>query len=231
MSTKYLARTVIEGGRYYFNCWERRQSSKVERTRVREELRQLCTDPAAWDGLALTPRKPVHKSFRDKLAPAYRFLSSRANKSWNESYALLRERFDDRTTAGRHILFDHLLRSIEHDGEAHHSPWISRWGRFVVDKDDVLRKVTRPRRKRRPSDALSLSCRIAGFGLRNRLRLVRLQAGRPIAPCPARLQAPVSEAGCSRCDSEQGGEVFSGREHALRRRVGCKPIAHVASQV
>ena len=168
MSTKNLARTVIEGGRYYHNAWFRRYSSQVERVRVREHLRALCRDPDCWDDLALPQREPVPKFFHDNLAPAYRFLSSRAGIPWNESYSLLRQRFDDRTTAGRHILFDHLLDSVEYAGEDHHPDWVSRWGRFIVDEEGVLQKVNRPRRKRRGA-ALSLSCRNAGIGLRSRL--------------------------------------------------------------
>lgn len=79
-----------------------------------------------------------------------------------------RQRFDDRTTAGRHILFDHLLDSIEYVGEDHHPDRNSRWGRFTVDEGGVLQKVNRARRKRRRA-AFSLSCRNAGIGLRSRL--------------------------------------------------------------
>ena len=168
MSTKNLARTVIEGGRYFHNAWFRRFSSQVERVRVREHLRALCRDPDTWDATVLPKRQPVPKYFRDNLAPAYRFLSSRAGIPWNESYSLLRRRFDDRTTAGRHILFDHLLDSIEYVGEDHHPDRNSRWGRFTVDEDGVLQKVNRARRKRRRA-AFSLSCRNAGIGLRSRL--------------------------------------------------------------
>src|SRR6185503_249900 len=88
-------------------------------------------DLALWDELEITPRKPVRREFDDKLAPAYRFLSSRAGKKWNESYSLLR----------------HLFDSVEHVGEDHRSPWVIRWGRFLVDEAGVLRKVTRRRRK------------------------------------------------------------------------------------
>ncbi len=168
MSTKNLARTVIEGGRYFHNAWFRRFSSQVERVRVREHLRALCRDPDTWDATVLPKRQPVPKYFRDNLAPAYRFLSSRAGIPWNESYSLLRRRFDDRTTAGRHILFDHLLDSIEYVGEDHHPDRNSRWGRFTVDEDGVLQKVNRARRKRRRA-AFSLSCRKAGIGLRSGL--------------------------------------------------------------
>jgi hypothetical protein len=178
LSTKNLARTVIEGGRTWYSIDERRRSSKTERKHVRSELHALRIDPELWDELALTPRKPVRREFDDKLAPAYRFLSSRADKKWNESYALLRRRFDDRTTAGRHILFCHLLDSVEHVGEHHHSEWIPHRGKFQVDEEGVLRKVTRPTRKKRVSGA---------------------------SPRPDGLQASVYETDCPWFDSKRGG--------------------------
>lgn len=229
LSTKNLARTVIEGGRTWYSIFERRRSSKLERQHVRFELRALRLDLELWDELALTPRKPVRRDFADKLAPAYRFLSSRAGKKWNESpvgdfpgssYSLLRQRFDDRTTAGRHILFCHLLDSVEHVGEHHHSKWIPHRGKFVVDEQGVLRKVTRPAKKKRPGVSLpvlmecrlrftkpivlgsipsgeavrssSLSRWIASVGLLNRFDLVRFQTGRRRAPCLAGSRASVS---------------------------------------
>lgn len=43
MSTKNLARTVIEGGRDHYSRFFRRHSNAVERTRTHQLERQLCS--------------------------------------------------------------------------------------------------------------------------------------------------------------------------------------------
>ncbi len=139
MATKDLSRSVIEGGRHRHNSFERRHSHTVERARARARAGTLRLDPeTAME--TVEPRRPrVRRQFHDKLAPAYRFLDSRVGKSWNKTRALMAERFDTRTTAGRHILFDHLLRDVvtsPHDTERP-------WAEYFVDRHGVLRRTPR----------------------------------------------------------------------------------------
>jgi hypothetical protein len=139
MSTKNLSRTVIEGGRYAGNRWDRRESNRVFRVRTREHCRTLCSDEAL-DADAPPVREPVYRSFDDKLAPALRWLKSQVGRPWNKVRAELFERFDTRTTAGRHIVFDHML------------PWVQgeRWhARFRVDERGMLRLLPERRWPRR----------------------------------------------------------------------------------
>ena len=82
-------------------------------------------------------RRPrVGKSFSDKLGPAQRWLLGQVGRPWSKVHAELTSRFDARTTAGRHILHDHLLRSVA-VGEPESS---ARWTRpqFVVDARGLL---------------------------------------------------------------------------------------------
>jgi hypothetical protein len=92
---------------------------------------------------ALFPqREKVGKAFDDKLGPARRWLASKVGRSWNKARSELFTRFDIRTTAGRHIVFDHLLADIA--GERHSFRYFYP---YVVDGNGVLRKSSerRPR--------------------------------------------------------------------------------------
>lgn len=134
MSTKNLARTAIEGGRH--NVYERRESTSDERSANRNYLRRLTIDPGSYDEAPCPKRLPVGVAFSDKTQPARRWLLSRVGKPWSEVYSELRRKFDTRTTAGRHILFDHMLRDVgpEHDEQFRY--WQSD---FYIDSNDILR--------------------------------------------------------------------------------------------
>src|SRR5438445_11892260 len=112
MSTKNLARTVIEGGRHRQNVWQRRWSNAQERTAERE-LSGLLRDRLDPDAVVYRKRTPVYQEFDDKLGPAYRWLEAQSGRPWNEVRSELFARFDTRTTAGRHIVFDHRLQAAQ----------------------------------------------------------------------------------------------------------------------
>lgn len=116
MSKKNLARTAIEGGRANSNKWDRRNSHTEERNAAREYCKQAIRDPESVDEQGLIKKKSkVYKDFTDKLGPMYRWLRSQVGRPWSEVRSEVFQKFDIRTTAGRHILFDHLLRSVETD--------------------------------------------------------------------------------------------------------------------
>jgi hypothetical protein len=77
---------------------------------------------------------PVYQGFDDKLAPAHRWLRAQAGRPWNKVRGELLSRFDTRTTAGRHIVFDHLLKSVERAFD----PFTRRHDMFV-DQHGILR--------------------------------------------------------------------------------------------
>lgn len=144
MSTKNLARTVIEGGRYRGNKFDRHRSNSIQRTREREVEHALC-DRLDYDGALFPRRTPVYQAFMDKLGPALRWLRAQVGKQWNDVRSELFARFDTRTTAGRHILFDHLLAEVED-----RSHRFFRQRDFFVDAGGCLRflHTKRPRRFR-----------------------------------------------------------------------------------
>jgi hypothetical protein len=139
MSTKNLARTVIEGGRARFNRWERRHSNALERSAERRVSARL-TSTAAWDAAIYPARKPVSQSFDDKLGPGRRWLARQIGRPWDRVRSELFARFDTRTTAGRHILFDHLLRDVDLGDLSYSS-----YARFVVDAHGILKQSARRR--------------------------------------------------------------------------------------
>jgi hypothetical protein len=110
MSTKNLAKTVIEGGRR--NKWERKQSSADERARARDYCKRVTIDPDYADEDGIEEREHVYKDFSDNLGPVYRWLDSQDGRPWSEVRSEVFQKFDTRTTAGRHITFDHILRDV-----------------------------------------------------------------------------------------------------------------------
>lgn len=164
VSKKNLAKTAIEGGRRRGNKWDRRNSHTEERNAAREYCKQAIHDPESVDDRSLIEKKSkVYKEFTDKLNPMYRWLRSQIGRPWSEVRSEVAQKFDSRTTAGRHILFDHLLRSVETDSTP--PRWYYSWrnlpedpntthykNEFYVDADGLLqekryvpRKTYRPR--------------------------------------------------------------------------------------
>lgn len=151
MSKKNLARTVIEGGRYGGNKWERRSSHADLRARDRNYINEVKSDLENWYDYDVEPIQPVYQGFTDKLSPMYRWLAKQCGRPWNDVRSEIATTFDDRTTAGRHILHDHLLKSVEvtpdlRYGRYYRGPedYTTSYRRyeFYVDGDGILREKT-----------------------------------------------------------------------------------------
>jgi hypothetical protein len=140
MATKNLSRTVIEGGRDAFSKFHRHHSSVVERRRAHQFERRLCIDEELLDDGGFVLRESAHKGFDDKLGPAFRYLRSQVGRPWDKVQSELFARFDTRTTAGRHILFDHLLREVNTGDVA---DWRHR--RFTISRHGILQYRGRKR--------------------------------------------------------------------------------------
>jgi hypothetical protein len=140
MATKNLARTVIEGGRYHSNCYFRRHSHRIPRMQWRALAPALAREPERWDALSIRPLPPQARYPRDKLAPAARFLRSRIGRRWDDVRSEILRKFDARTLAGRHVLYDHLLPAVE----SQYGGGLRR-ASFFVDTRGILRE--RPRKR------------------------------------------------------------------------------------
>jgi len=135
MTTKDLSRSVIEGGRAPRNRWERRSSNSVQRRREAALAATLLTT-ADLDAVVFPVRPVVGRWFSDKLGPAKRWLARQVGRPWNAVHSELLERFDPRTTAGRHVVYDHLLPCVDRDGSG-------RSAAFSVDRHGILRRAPR----------------------------------------------------------------------------------------
>lgn len=135
MATKYLARTAIEGGRG--NRWERDLSHREERATTRAYLSK-ATDEDFVDGRVIEHRRKIYKDFRDKLSAVRRWLDKNCGRPWVDVKRDIHAMFDDRTTAGRHIMYDHMLNDVQ-DFPEDVKNWYSR-GSYIVDPAGLLRK-------------------------------------------------------------------------------------------
>lgn len=130
MSRKNLSRTVIEGGRYDGNKTDRYISNAEERARVRNYIQEVTLDPENYDEYDVEPREHVYKGFKDKLGPMYRWLQAQVGRPWDDVRSEVSQKFDTRTTAGRHIVYDHLLSSVQTTIDAS-------YGRYSVPGDET----------------------------------------------------------------------------------------------
>lgn len=151
MSRKRLSRTVIEGGRVGSNKWERRHSHRTVRANERAYMADLNKNVDAVDEISIEPKEHVYKEFKDKLSPMYRWLRSQTGRPWADVRSEVAEKFDTRTTAGRHIVHDHLLKSVEEVPDLHYrrysykpEDWTTSYREyeFYVDDDGLLREKT-----------------------------------------------------------------------------------------
>lgn len=146
MGTKNLARTVIEGGRTGHNKYSRRKSHRVVRRKLTMALiaagREMI--PSSWRGapfmelwepeLGAFEPQPVRRDFNDRLNPLWRWMDSRVGRLWDEVHAEVRARFDTHTTAGRHIVYCHLLDSVRRAGDPR-----AEYSRYQIDEEGILR--------------------------------------------------------------------------------------------
>jgi hypothetical protein len=145
MSTKNLARTVIEGGRARYNKWARRHSHAQERFQERMVSSRLLSAIELAGDFVYAKRENVGRDFDDKLRPAERWLGSQVGRPWNKVRSELFARFDLRTTAGRHIVFCHLLPSVDLE-----IPRPGSRADFTVDAHGILRRKRRTLRVPKP---------------------------------------------------------------------------------
>ncbi len=153
MSTKNLARTVVEGGRS--GRWRERYGNRVERQRVRAGLRQIAVsgeDGDAFD-VASVSNEYYGTDFKDKLGPAIRWLDANVGRVWNDVHSEIRQKFDYRTTKGRHII-DHIVGEFGYvnfrqkaahcygyvDDKGVRHEWCSSSWFFEVDVQGILRR-------------------------------------------------------------------------------------------
>lgn len=108
MSTKNLARTIVEGGRYEGSKFERRRFTRCERHEVRALMMVAKRDTSILENSVLPIRQKAYKESRDRPNPAYRWFHSQIDKSWDSAYSYLKRRYDTRTIKGWHLVDLHI---------------------------------------------------------------------------------------------------------------------------
>lgn len=141
MATKNLARTVIEGGRSGHYQSDVDFNERSDRRAVKRFCGKVANDIEEYEDLVVPKRQPVYPDFADKLRPVYRFLDSHLGEPWDDVRSLVFARFDTRTTPGRHVLFDHLLREVRTGPEVGYE----RYARWYVDENGLLQRKKEPR--------------------------------------------------------------------------------------
>ncbi len=135
MSTKNIARSIIEGGRTRGYKDTRDEQKRSERHNFKQFLNQVKIDSEIYDD----GKDPVHEEpldtyqfdekFADKISPLKRWVEKKNGKGWNNTFSEIKEKFNTDTTPGRHIVEDHLLNEFQFDWHDH---------KFGYRKDDLI---------------------------------------------------------------------------------------------
>jgi hypothetical protein len=141
MSTKNLARTVIEGGRDGSSKWDRRFGLQMLRARNHTFCRRAIRDTDFADDNVYPVRHITWGgvSHKDKTNPCDRFLISRAGRPWNKVHSEICKKFDRRKLAGRHVTEDHLIARVRLPDSSYWFWTYTFAPKFWVDGHGILR--------------------------------------------------------------------------------------------
>lgn len=143
MSTKHLARTALEGGRYWGMTFRCRYENGALRANTRTALARVTAARLDADDWAAPRLDKLGRHFRDKLSVPERWLDAQVGRPWRLVRGELLRKFDTRTTAGRHLVFDHMLDWVRERGACDAGEL------FEVDAHGLLRRLPRRRYWRR----------------------------------------------------------------------------------
>lgn len=138
MSKKNIARSAFEGGRANYGKNARKQANVKDRQYKRNYCYKSLNDEDYADAVSIKEHASVGRDFTDKLNPGYRWLRSHVGEPWSEVRAKLHKKFDSRTIAGKHILYDHLLKDVD-DGSIDMCAYGGFRVDFYVDDSGILR--------------------------------------------------------------------------------------------
>ena len=153
MSTKKLARTILEAGSSGESKYERHLSTRKERSQTREYLSKVTRDPEVTERIVTPKRGPNWKSPDDNLGAVKRFVDSWVDRKWDKCLSEMMKKFNPKSLAGYHIIYDHILRDIYPNEAALNARpyWRARYGEYYVDGQGILRKIDKIPRQTRDS--------------------------------------------------------------------------------
>lgn len=138
MSTKNLARTLVECGSRTDWRENRRASNRSERRRWRAHCHRLSLDQEVW--LEHEPAEPLplcwgYSGKREHSSQALsRWLQSQIGQRWDDVYSRLCRKFPRRSWRGHRILEEQIRYWIGFEDDPH-----SGWRDLIVDHEGILR--------------------------------------------------------------------------------------------
>lgn len=155
MSTKNLARTVIEGGRR--NIEDRRESNRNLRVSERNFLHVVKRAEDADEVDAPTPKRhpvPRKYGFTDKLSPVWRYLDAQVGRPWRLVLKELVKKFPMSGLAGQHVVNQHIIGQIVGAGGSEGRPKDPAKDYFrqtyYIDHVGLLKKFKKEKKKKYP---------------------------------------------------------------------------------
>ena len=158
MAKRNIAKTAIEGGRVWYCRYEEKICTRAERREIKNKLHQVSLNPELGEQFSNPPRRFTEygREFADKLSPVLRWLDKQVGRPWNKVYSEICQKFDKRSTPGRHIVEGHLFYWVNHHYQdkdigywvyplkpGDFKPYFTRlhYWKYEIDSNGILRKT------------------------------------------------------------------------------------------
>lgn len=133
MGTKNLAKTLVDGKKYRNDDWDVK-SNKSLRAAERAYLTKVRLDPENFDEEFLEEKVQRHDgTVRNKSSAVFRWLNAQVGRSWNEVRKEIFEKFNEKSSTGRHLIYDIMLRNVV----ATNSGWDNRGNNLWDEKSSA----------------------------------------------------------------------------------------------
>lgn len=152
MSTKDKSRTALEAGTAKVSRYFLRLERKKQRVKRKQICKQITNDVELAEEF-FDPKSSVSKSFDDNVSFLQKYLQSKVGEVWDDVRSEIAKQFDGRSIAGKHILYDHILRSVVSSGTGYDKNGNFYWDEsvkviyrfrirdFYVDQNGILQEV------------------------------------------------------------------------------------------
>lgn len=152
MSTKDKSRTALEAGTNKNSRYYLRLERKTQRAQRKQICKQITNDIELAEEF-LEPKSSESKCFSDNVSFLEKYLQSKVGQVWDDVRSEIAKEFDGRTIAGKHILYDHILRSVVSSGTGYDKDANFYWDEsvkvsnrfrtkdFYVDQNGILQEV------------------------------------------------------------------------------------------
>lgn len=152
MSTKDKSKTALEAGTAKVSRYYLRLERKTQRVKRKQICKQITNDVELAEEF-FDPKSSVSKCFSDNVSFLQKYLQSKVGEVWDDVRSEIVKEFDSRSIAGKHILYDHILRSVVSSGTGYDKDANFYWDEsvkvvnrfrtrdFYVDQNGILQEV------------------------------------------------------------------------------------------